>query len=132
MHHIQDPENILLKLSAVYTEGGTLNMVGVRNEDSTVCRRPHTSPNQGQDCAVVRIMPGATVALHGCDKPGPAQVVKKYLNNSNDFTTTQSVDNIIVAAKDKCTHDWILDYKDIGVNKNYGEKRGFGTCCGSH
>jgi len=76
MHHIQDPENILFKLSAAYTEGGALDMVGVSNEDSTVCGRPHTLPNQGQDCAVVRIMPGAIVALHGCDKPGPAQVVK--------------------------------------------------------
>ena len=71
------------------------------------------------------LLPGAVVALHGCDKPGPAQLAEEYFNQSGDFTTIQSVDTIIVAAKDKCTHYWFLDSKDIGVCKYCGRKRDF-------
>jgi len=71
------------------------------------------------------LLPGAMVALHDCDKPGPAQVVEEYLDHSSDFTTIQSVDTIIVAIKDNCTHYWVLDSKDIGVCKYCGKKRDF-------
>ena len=71
------------------------------------------------------LLHGAMVAIHDCDKPGPAQVVEEYLNHYGDFTTIQSVDTIIVAAKDKCTHYWVLDSKDIGVCKYCGKKRDF-------
>ena len=71
------------------------------------------------------LLPGAIIALHDCDKPGPAQVIEEYLNHSGDFTTIQSVDTITVAAKDKCTHYWILDSKDIGACKYRGKKRDF-------
>jgi predicted O-methyltransferase YrrM len=71
------------------------------------------------------LLPGAIVAFHDCDKPGPTQVVEEYLNHSGDFTTIQSVDTIIVAANDKCTHYWVLDSKDIGACKYCGKKRDF-------
>ncbi len=45
------------------------------------------------------LLPGAIVAFHDCDKPGPAQVVEEYLNHSSDFTIIQSVDTTVVAAK---------------------------------
>jgi len=47
------------------------------------------------------LVPSGTVALHDCDQPGPAQVVKEYLNHPGDFTVIESVDTIIVAAKDE-------------------------------
>jgi len=65
------------------------------------------------------------VALHDCDKPGPAQVVREYINHSNDFTIVQHVATIVVAEKDNCTHYWVLDSKDIGVCKYCGKKRDF-------
>jgi len=70
------------------------------------------------------LLPVVMVVLHDCDKPGLAQVVWEYLNPSGDFTTIQSVDTIIVAAKDKCTHYWGLDSKDIRVRKYCGKKEG--------
>jgi len=45
------------------------------------------------------LLPGAIVALHDCDKPGPAQVVEEYFSHSGDFTIIQSVDTTVVAAK---------------------------------
>ena len=71
------------------------------------------------------LLPGAIVAFHDFDKPGPAQVAEEYLNHSGDFTTIQSVDTIVVAIKDKYTHYWILDSKDTGVCKYCGKKRDF-------
>ena len=71
------------------------------------------------------LLPSAIVALHDCDKPGPTKVVEEYLNHSSDFTTIQSVDTIIVAIKDKCTHYWVLDSKDMGACKYCGKKRDF-------
>ncbi|MFP4642369.1 MAG: class I SAM-dependent methyltransferase [Dehalococcoidia bacterium] len=50
------------------------------------------------------LLPGTIVALHDCDKPGPAQVVEGYLKHSRDFTIMQSVDTTVVAAKEKCIH----------------------------
>jgi predicted O-methyltransferase YrrM len=50
-------------------------------------------------CWKRHLLPGAIVAFHDCDKPGPAQVVEEYLNHSSDFTIIQSVDTTVVAAK---------------------------------
>jgi hypothetical protein len=71
------------------------------------------------------LLPGAIVAFHDCDKPRPAQVVEEYLSHSGDFTIIQSVDTVIVAAKDICTHYWVLDSKDTGACKYCGKKRDF-------
>jgi len=74
------------------------------------------------------LLPGAVVALHDCDKPGPAQVVEEYLNHSGDFTIIQCVDTIIVATKDKCAHYWVLCSKDIAVCKYCGKRGTLGGC----
>jgi len=71
------------------------------------------------------LLPGARVAFHDCDQAGPAQVVKEYINHSNDFTIVQQVDTTIVAEKSKCIHHWVIDFKDIGVCKYCGLKRDF-------
>ena len=71
------------------------------------------------------LLPGARVAFHDCDKPGPAQAVKEYINHSNDFTIVQHVATIVVAERSKCIHHWVLDSKDIGVCKYCGNKRDF-------
>jgi len=71
------------------------------------------------------LLPGAVVALHDCDKPGPAQVVEEYLNPSSDFTIVQRVGTIIVAEKSKCIHHWMIDCNNIGVCKYCGRKRDF-------
>ena len=42
---------------------------------------------------------GALVALHDCNKPGPAYVTQEYLINYNEFVITYHVDTILVACK---------------------------------
>jgi predicted O-methyltransferase YrrM len=42
---------------------------------------------------------GAVVALHDCDKPGPAYVAQEYLVNSDEFVITHHVDTILAARK---------------------------------
>ena len=71
------------------------------------------------------LLPGAIVALHDCDQPGPAQVVEEYLRHSSDFTIMQYVDTTVVAAKEGCIHYWILDSKDVGRCKYCGKVRDF-------
>ena len=71
------------------------------------------------------LLPGAVVALHDCDKPGPAQVVEEYLNHSGDFTIIQRVGTIIVAEKSNCIHHWMIDCNNIGACKYCGKKRDF-------
>ncbi len=71
------------------------------------------------------LLPGARVAFHDCDQVGPAQVVKEYINHSNDFTIVQQVATTIVAEKSKCIHYWVIDSNNIGVCKYCGLKRDF-------
>jgi len=71
------------------------------------------------------LLPGARVAFHDCDQAGPAQVVEKYINHSNDFAVVQHVDTIVVAEKSKCIHYWVIDSNNIGVCKYCGLKRDF-------
>ena len=72
------------------------------------------------------LLPGARVAFHDCDQAGPAQVVKEYINHSNDFTIVQHVATIVVAEKSKCIHHWVIDSNNFGVCKYCGLKRDFG------
>ena len=76
------------------------------------------------------LLPGARVAFHDCDQAGPAQVVKEYLNHSNDFTIVQHVDTIIVAGKSKCIHHWIINERDIGTCIKCGAVKDFGALLG--
>lgn len=71
------------------------------------------------------LVPGAIVALHNCDQPGPAQVVKECFGPSGDFAIIQSVDTTVVAEKDKCIHYWNIDSNDIGVCNYCGKTRSF-------
>jgi len=72
------------------------------------------------------LYPNAIVAVHGCDQPGPSQVVKECLGNLGYFTLVQSVDTTMVVAVDKCIHYWIIDSHEIGICKYCGRKRNFG------
>ena len=42
---------------------------------------------------------GTVVALHDCDKPGPAQVAQEYLVNAEEFVVTHHVDTMLAACK---------------------------------
>lgn len=42
---------------------------------------------------------GSMVALHDCDKPGPACVAEEYLVSSNEFAITHFIDTTVVAIK---------------------------------
>lgn len=45
------------------------------------------------------LLPGAMVALHDCEYPGPARVVEEYLVSSNEFAITHFIDTIVSAIK---------------------------------
>jgi len=72
------------------------------------------------------LLPGARVAFHDCDQAGPAQVVKEYINHSNDFIIVQHVATIVVAEKSKCVHHWVINSNNIGVCKYCGRQKKFG------
>jgi hypothetical protein len=67
------------------------------------------------------------VAVHGCNQPGPSQVVKECLGDLGYFTFEQSVDTAMVVRVDKCIHYWIIDSNEIGICKYCGRKRNFRT-----
>jgi len=71
------------------------------------------------------LYPNAMVAVHGCNQPGPSQVVKECLGDLGYFTFEQSVDTTMVVRVDKCIHYWIIDSNEIGVCKYCGRKRNF-------
>ena len=71
------------------------------------------------------LYPNAIVAVHGCNQPGPSQVVKECLGDLGYFTFEQSVDTTMVVRLDKCIHYWIIDSLEIGICKYCGRKRNF-------
>jgi predicted O-methyltransferase YrrM len=71
------------------------------------------------------LYPNAIVAVHGCNQPGPSQVVKECLGDLGYFTFEQSVDTTMVVRVDKCIHYWIIDSNEIGICKYCGRKRNF-------
>jgi predicted O-methyltransferase YrrM len=71
------------------------------------------------------LYPNAIVAVHGCNQPGPSQVVKECLGDLGYFTFEQSVDTAMVVRVDKCIHYWIIDSNEIGICKYCGRKRNF-------
>ena len=71
------------------------------------------------------LYPTAIVAVHGCNQPGPSQVVKECLGNLGYFTFEQSVDTTMVVMVDKCIHYWIIGSHEIGTCKYCGRKRNF-------
>ncbi len=71
------------------------------------------------------LYPNAIVAVHGCNQPGPSQVVNECLGNLGYFTFEQSVDTTMVVTVDKCIHYWIIDSHEIGICKYCGRKRNF-------
>jgi hypothetical protein len=71
------------------------------------------------------LSPNAIVAVHGCNQPGPSQVVKECLGDLGYFTFEQSVDATMVVRVDNCIHYWIIDSYEIGICKYCGRKRNF-------
>ena len=71
------------------------------------------------------LSPNAMVAVHGCNQPGPSQVVKECLGDRGYFTFEQSVDTTMVIMVDKCIHYWIIDSHEIGICRYCGRKRNF-------
>ena len=71
------------------------------------------------------LYPNAIVAVHGCNQPGPSQVVKECLGDRGYFTFEQSVDTTMVVTVDKCIHYWKIDSHEIGICKYCGRQRNF-------
>ena len=71
------------------------------------------------------LSPNAIVSVHGCNQPGPSQVVKECLGDRGYFTFEQSVDTTMVVAVDQCIHYWKIDSHEIGICKYCGRKRNF-------
>jgi hypothetical protein len=67
----------------------------------------------------------AKVAVHGCDLPIPARIIKEYLGEQGDFTLLESVSRTAVLSVDKCIHHWMIDSHEIGICKYCGRKRNF-------
>jgi len=59
--------------------------------------------------------PEAIVALHDCDHPGPAEFVDHHFRSSSDFAVIDRVDTVVVAQRDKCSHYWAVDSRNMGV-----------------
>jgi hypothetical protein len=67
----------------------------------------------------------AKVAVHGCDIPYSARIIKEYLGEQGDFTLLESVSRTAVLSVDKCIHHWMIDSHEIGICKYCGRKRNF-------
>jgi len=67
----------------------------------------------------------ARVVLHGCEKPGPARIIKEYLGSLGDFIYEQRVGALMVMMVDECIHHWVIDANEIGVCRSCGRTRNF-------
>jgi predicted O-methyltransferase YrrM len=51
------------------------------------------------ECWMRHLVVGGVVALHDCDKPGPARAIQECLNRSHGFATVGLVDSIVVGRR---------------------------------
>lgn len=71
------------------------------------------------------LSPSARVVLYGCEKPGPARIIKEYLGNLGDFVHEKRVGALMVMMIDGCIHHWIIDANEIGACRYCGRIRNF-------